>query len=123
MKFLDGNDNYHVDIIHSQLTKNIAATFKEVHEELIMAMDDSIPTCEDSAWKFLSEEAISHKARRVGQGPHSRHPSTRGLPCLESYFCWSPSMFVIKFCLFDTFAAYPNFFHPQAGIMTIRLYI
>ncbi len=30
-------------------------------------------------------------------------------------------MFVIMFGLFDTFAAYSNFFHPQAGIMTIRL--
>jgi hypothetical protein len=64
--------------------------------------------------KFLSEEAISHKACRVGQGPHFRHLSTRGLPCLESYFCWSPSMFVIKSCLFDTFATYPDFF-PLAG--------
>jgi hypothetical protein len=41
-------DLYHVDVIRSKLTRNIAATFKEVCEELVMAMDDFIPTREDS---------------------------------------------------------------------------
>ncbi len=51
MKQLDANVMYHVNIIRSQLTQNVAVTFKEVREELIMAMEDLIPTCEDSAWK------------------------------------------------------------------------
>ena len=46
---LNANDGYHVDIVRSQLTRNIAVIFKEVREELIMAMDDMIPTNEDSA--------------------------------------------------------------------------
>ena len=49
LKVLNAKDGYHVDIVRSQLTRNIAATFKEVREELIMAMDDLIPTHEDSA--------------------------------------------------------------------------
>ena len=50
MSLLNPNDEYHVDIVRSQLTRNIAATFKEVREELIMAMDDLVPTHDDSAW-------------------------------------------------------------------------
>ncbi|KAI0278605.1 cytochrome P450 [Russula aff. rugulosa BPL654] len=47
MSLLNPNDEYHTDIVRSQLTRNIAATFKEVREELIMGMDDLIPTHED----------------------------------------------------------------------------
>ncbi|KAF8467577.1 cytochrome P450 [Russula ochroleuca] len=39
---LNRNDPFHVDITRSHLTRNIAVTFKEVREELIMAMDDFI---------------------------------------------------------------------------------
>ena len=49
MGVLNANDEYHVDIIRSQLTRNIAVISKEVREELIMAMDGLIPTHEDSA--------------------------------------------------------------------------
>ena len=41
------NDSFHTDVIRSKLTRNIAATFKEVREELIMAMDEFIPTSGD----------------------------------------------------------------------------
>ncbi|KAI0277140.1 cytochrome P450 [Russula aff. rugulosa BPL654] len=47
LDLLDEDDEYHTDIIRSQLTRNIANTFKDVREELIMAMDDLIPTRED----------------------------------------------------------------------------
>ncbi len=49
LKVLNANDRYSVDIVRSQLTRNIASTFKEIREELIMAVDDLIPTYEDSA--------------------------------------------------------------------------
>ena len=49
MKLSNAKDKYHVDIIRSQLTRSIAVTFKDVREELIMAMDDLIPTHENSA--------------------------------------------------------------------------
>ena len=44
------SDSYHVDVIRSKLTRNMAVTFNEVREELILAMDDLIPTREDSTW-------------------------------------------------------------------------
>ena len=49
LDLLNEEDEYHTDIIRSQLTRNIANTFKEVREELIVAMDDLIPTREDGA--------------------------------------------------------------------------
>jgi hypothetical protein len=45
------DDEFHTDVIRSKLTRNIAATFKEVREELIMGMDDMFPTSEDSKWQ------------------------------------------------------------------------
>ena len=41
---LDLHDEYHIDVIRSKLTRNIAATFKEVREELVSALDDFLPT-------------------------------------------------------------------------------
>ena len=37
------NDSYHTDVIRTKLTRNIAATFKDVREEFVMAMNDLIP--------------------------------------------------------------------------------
>jgi len=44
------DDNYHMDVIRTKLTRNIAVIFKEVREELILALKDLIPTDEDSKW-------------------------------------------------------------------------
>jgi len=45
---LPNDDNfYHSDVIRSKLTRNIAATFKDVYDELINSLEDSIPTDED----------------------------------------------------------------------------
>jgi hypothetical protein len=95
LDLLNMHDEYHTDIIRSNLTRNIAATFNEVREELIMAMDDLTSTHEDSStWQSLKLKTTTHRECRVGQGSHSRWPCTCDLPCHESYFCWSSSMFV-----------------------------
>lgn len=47
---MNKDDQYHVDIIRSKLTRNIAVTFKEAREEFIHALEDLIPTGEDSTW-------------------------------------------------------------------------
>ena len=122
LKVLNANDKYSTDIVRSQLTRNIAVTFEEVREEITMAIEDLIPTCEDSAWKVLGEEAIPHKSCRVGQSPLSRYRSTRNLSCYKSYFRWSSSMFVIFSCPFSPFGPfYLILFYAQAEIMTIRI--
>lgn len=38
------NDTYHRSVARSKLTHNIAATFDEVHDELVGALGDCIPT-------------------------------------------------------------------------------
>jgi hypothetical protein len=50
LDFLNMSDSLQTDIIRSKLTWNIAVTFKEVREELIMAMDDFIPMSGGESW-------------------------------------------------------------------------
>ena len=50
LDLLNKDDIYHAEVIRSKLTRNLAVTFKEVREELINALEDSIPTDEDSKW-------------------------------------------------------------------------
>jgi hypothetical protein len=50
LDLLNKHNVYHTDVIRSKLTRNIAVTFKDVREELINALEDSIPTDEDSKW-------------------------------------------------------------------------
>ncbi|KAH9998657.1 cytochrome P450 [Russula vinacea] len=49
LDLLDMNDSYHTDVIRTKLTRNIAATFKDVREEFVMAMNDLIPMRGDVA--------------------------------------------------------------------------
>ena len=44
-------DDYHTDVIRSKLTRNIDSTFKDVREELVLAVGDLIPTHDHSTWK------------------------------------------------------------------------
>jgi cytochrome P450 len=44
LKFLNIDDMYHRSIIRSKLTRNIGATFDQVHDELVGALRDCIPT-------------------------------------------------------------------------------
>ena len=70
MDLLNERDEYHTDIIRSQLTRNIANTFKEVREELIMGMDDLIPAREDGAWQCLRQrDYISHSMQSGSRSP------------------------------------------------------
>ena len=48
INLLNPRDEYSTEIIRSKFTRDVASTFKEVHEELIMAMDELIPETEHS---------------------------------------------------------------------------
>jgi hypothetical protein len=43
LNFLDSEDNYHLGVIRSGLTRNIAATFTQVNDELDAALRECIP--------------------------------------------------------------------------------
>jgi hypothetical protein len=56
LNWLNKHDDYHADVVRSKLTRNIAVTFKDVREELIYTLEDSIPTgkgntCWSHRWK------------------------------------------------------------------------
>jgi len=40
---LNGDDTYHNDVIRSKLTRNFAATFDQVQDELVQALTEFIP--------------------------------------------------------------------------------
>lgn len=44
---LEKDNIYHADVVRTKLTRNIAVTFKDVHEEIINALEDLIPTGKD----------------------------------------------------------------------------
>ena len=63
---LNGNDYYHTDIIRSKLTRNIDGGFKEVREELVMAMGDLIPTHEHGKWQSPRQRGYSSYSMQSG---------------------------------------------------------
>ncbi|KAI0002413.1 cytochrome P450 [Russula compacta] len=45
LDFLDGHNFYHVDVIRAKLIgSNISTVFNDIHDELVLALNDSIPT-------------------------------------------------------------------------------
>ena len=59
LDLLELDNEYHVDVIRSNLTRSITDTFKEVHDELIKSLDASIPVHGDGMWKIRSQKGDS----------------------------------------------------------------
>ena len=55
LDLLDMNDDYHMDVIRTKLTRNIGNTFKDVRDELLTALDASIPVSGDGTWRVSIE--------------------------------------------------------------------
>lgn len=49
------DDVYHRNIVRSKLTRNIAATFDQIHDELVGALRDSIPMVDQGMFHILLE--------------------------------------------------------------------
>ena len=49
LTMLDQKDGYSTDIVRTKLTRDIAGITKEIHDELIMAVDELIPVKEHGA--------------------------------------------------------------------------
>ncbi|KAF8467544.1 cytochrome P450 [Russula ochroleuca] len=60
LDLLDPKDAYSADVVRSKLMRDVADTFKKVREELIMAMDDFIPTHEDKWVKVPILQTLQH---------------------------------------------------------------
>ena len=50
MDMLDPSNHYHTDVVRMKLTRNIADIFKDVHDELVMSLEASIPVHGDGVW-------------------------------------------------------------------------
>ncbi|KAH9992078.1 cytochrome P450 [Russula vinacea] len=68
LNILDPSDRYSVDVIRSKLMRDVAATFNETREELVMAMDDFIPTREDSRDRDYLNLNVTYAANVVKFG-------------------------------------------------------
>lgn len=51
------DDSYHRTVIPAKLTRNIAATFDQVYDELVGALGEFIPTVGQGASHILLEDA------------------------------------------------------------------
>ncbi|KAH9970801.1 cytochrome P450 [Russula compacta] len=77
--FLNIDDTYHRSIIRSRLTRNVAPTFDQVHDELVGALSDSIPVVGEE-WSKVSilptvQRIICRTSSRVFVGaPLCRNP-------------------------------------------------
>ncbi|KAH9067784.1 cytochrome P450 [Lactarius vividus] len=73
LDILDMSTDYHTDVIRTKLTKNIAATFKDVRDELIGSLDASIPVHGDDWVKVpvleTMQRVVSATTNRVFVGP------------------------------------------------------
>jgi hypothetical protein len=56
---LDREDLYHNHVIRSRLTRSIAATFDQVHDEAIEALAELIPVASDGMW-YIHRRRISN---------------------------------------------------------------
>ncbi|KAI0254414.1 cytochrome P450 [Lactifluus subvellereus] len=73
LDLLNMDDFYHTDVIRSRLTRNIAVTFKDVHEELVMTLGNAIQTSDDEWAKIplveTMQRVICGVSNRVFVGP------------------------------------------------------
>ncbi|KAH9042739.1 cytochrome P450 [Lactarius pseudohatsudake] len=73
LDLLDMNSDYHADVIRAKLTRNIAATFKDVRDELLRSLDASIPVHGDDWVKVpvveTMQQVVSATTNRVFVGP------------------------------------------------------
>lgn len=74
LDLLNMNDEYHTDVIRSKLTRNIAVTFKEVREELVSALDDFLPTSDDSMWQSFGRKGYHSQGTQSGSRFQSLRP-------------------------------------------------
>ena len=71
------DDTYHRSVARSKLTRNIAATFDQVHDELVGALEDFIPTTsQGTSYMLLESTPMLYVQRRVGQGIYLTNHAT-----------------------------------------------
>lgn len=44
MDFLDKDSDYHIDVVRSKLMRDLPTILQDIHDELLLALNDFIPT-------------------------------------------------------------------------------
>ena len=73
---------YHDNVIRSGLTRSIAATFDQVHDEIVGAWEELIPVANDGMWHTPEYAFISNSQSRMGQDTYPTNYATNNLSCL-----------------------------------------
>ena len=62
------DNEYHMDVIRSKLTRGRNATFKEVRDEIIRSLNASIPLHGDGGWQACSQkgDTLSSCGTQIG---------------------------------------------------------
>ncbi len=71
------DDSYQRNVVRSKLTRNIAATFDPVHDELVGALRDFIPTIDQGmSHILLNSVQMIYVWHRVGQSIYLTNHAT-----------------------------------------------
>ena len=90
------DDTYQRNVVRSKLTRNIASTFDAIHDELVGALGDFIPTIDQGmSHILLNSVQMIYVWLRVGQSIYLTNHATYRLSNIESGGCGCPSMYVI----------------------------
>jgi hypothetical protein len=89
------DDSYQKNVVHSKLTRNIAASFDPVDDEIVGALRDFIPTIDQGISHALEERADDLCIAQSRSKYLSYQHATYRLSNIESGGCGCPSMCVI----------------------------
>ena len=95
INFLEKHNSYHSDVIRSKLIRNIP--FQDIHDELLLALNDSIPTVGEGMWQDCGKSLRVNEEGRVGQGSHRTDDATCDLSHKQSCVCRPKPLFVVVY--------------------------
>jgi hypoxanthine-guanine phosphoribosyltransferase len=59
MDFREKHNSYHADIIRSKLIRIIPSVFQDIHDELVLALNDIIPTVDEGMPQACGKPFVS----------------------------------------------------------------
>ncbi len=59
MDFREKHSNYHSDVIRSKLIRMVPTIFQDIHDELVLALNDIIPTVSEGMSQVCGEAFAS----------------------------------------------------------------
>ncbi|THH19419.1 hypothetical protein EW146_g1766 [Bondarzewia mesenterica] len=105
-------DRYHTHLIRTSLTRNIAAIFADMHEELVSAFNDKIPVT-DRWFKFPALETFTQIVCRMSNRVFVGAPTCRNVDYQELNMQFTVQIVKAAFLL----KAFPEYLKPFAALI------